>query len=177
VFSGLGAAPSKYWADPRVKAMQAQLNTMLAASSCSTKLGTDGLIGPGTCGALAWAKAAGAPPAAYTAAAADMEAGCKPFALKAPACPAGAAPVAPAPVTADTPLTRPPSIPSSDPLAPAATVVAVPPSPSMVPAPASMTPAAAPMAAAKALPSWVLIGGAVVAIGLGALVLSKRKAA
>jgi hypothetical protein len=88
VLSGLGAAPSKYWADPRVTAMQGQLNTMLAASGCSTKLGTDGLIGPGTCGALAWAKAKGSLPAAYTTAAADMDAGCKPFTLTAPNCPA-----------------------------------------------------------------------------------------
>ncbi len=90
VFSGLGATPSKYVADARVKTMQGQLNTLLGAASCTTKLTTDGLIGPGTCGALAWAKAKGSPPAAYVSATADMDAGCKPFTPTVPVCPAGA---------------------------------------------------------------------------------------
>ena len=89
VFGGLGAVPSKYWPDDRVKAMQAQLNTQLSTAKCSTVLKPDGLIGPGTCGALAWAKSRGAPPAAYVAATADMDGGCKPFTPTAPTCPAG----------------------------------------------------------------------------------------
>lgn len=96
VLGGLGAVPSKYWADSRVKTMQAQLTTALASQGCTTKLTADGLIGPGTCGALAWAKAKGAPPAAYVAAARDIDDGCKPFAATAPACPAGTGYSAPA---------------------------------------------------------------------------------
>lgn len=91
VFSGLGAAPSQWTVDARVKTMQGQLNTVLAGAGCSTKLTPDGLIGPASCGALAWAKARGAPPAAYIAATADIDAGCKPFKPTAPSCPAAAA--------------------------------------------------------------------------------------
>lgn len=91
VFGGLGAVPSKYWPDDRVKSMQSQLNSQLSTVKCTTTLKVDGLIGPGTCGALAWAKARGASPAAYTAATADIDAGCKPFSPTAPSCPAGAA--------------------------------------------------------------------------------------
>lgn len=91
VFGGLGAVPSKYWPDDRVKAMQAQLNTQLSTAKCSTVLKPDGLIGPGTCGALAWAKSRGSPPSAYIAATADIDAGCKPFTLTAPSCPAATA--------------------------------------------------------------------------------------
>lgn len=91
ILGGLGAVPSKYWPDDRVKAIQGQLNTQLSTAKCTTKLTVDGLIGPGTCGALAWAKSRGAPPAGYIAATADIDAGCKPFTPTAPSCPATAA--------------------------------------------------------------------------------------
>lgn len=96
VLGGLGAAPSKYWADDRVRTMQSQLNTLLASQGCTTKLTADGLIGPGTCGALAWAKARGTAPSAYVTAAKDMDDGCKSFSPTAPACPAGAGAAVPA---------------------------------------------------------------------------------
>ena len=56
--AGLGAAPSKYWADPRVKQLQTLLNPELTKFKCSTQLKEDGLIGPATCGAWQFVEAA-----------------------------------------------------------------------------------------------------------------------
>jgi len=102
----LGAVPSQWTADSRVKALQAALNTQMAAAGCTTALTADGLIGPGTCGALAWSKATGAPPSAYQTYAADFDGGCKAFTPKAPACPAVTA-TAPATTTTTTTATAP----------------------------------------------------------------------
>ena len=94
--SHLGATPSQWTVDARVKTLQSALNAQMGAARCSTVIGTDGLIGPGTCGALAWSKATGAPPSVYQTYAADFDAGCKTFTARAPACPA---PTAASPAT------------------------------------------------------------------------------
>jgi hypothetical protein len=95
VLGSLGATPTQWTVDARVKALQVALNAQMAAVGCTTKLTTDGLIGPGTCGALAWSKATGSPPSAYLTAATDLDAGCRAFTPKAPACPAPTAAVVP----------------------------------------------------------------------------------
>lgn len=99
---GLGAVPSKWWPDARVKQLQTLLNPELVRLGCSTQLKTDGLIGPGTCGALKFVDDAAvltrqAPSAALvkliTDNAADFGNACANVgALTMPSCPAPKAP-------------------------------------------------------------------------------------
>lgn len=98
VFDGLGKAPTRWWPDDRVKQLQGVLNPELKRLGCSTQLKTDGLIGPGTCGALSFVDQAavvtGVRPSAalvslVKANASDFAGGCssvKPW--TAPKCPA-----------------------------------------------------------------------------------------
>jgi hypothetical protein len=88
-----GTVPGAYWPDARVKLVQSELNVLLTQAGCTTRTiaagkSADGLIGPGTCGAIAWAKARGTPPATYAKYVTDFDKGCKQFTPKAPACPA-----------------------------------------------------------------------------------------
>lgn len=169
VFGGFGAVPSEWQTDSRVKALQGALNAQMGGVGCTTMLKTDGLIGPLTCGALAWAKATGSPPAAYTAYASDMDAGCRPFTPKSPACP-----------TAVVPSPQPSPVVAPSPLAPVA------PSPALPGTPSASSPLGPPVPQIQAMPppgpsggpkmaTIALIGGAVVAVGLLAFVLSGKK--
>ena len=189
ILGGFGAVPSQWSPDSRVKLLQAALNAQMSGSGCSTILKTDGLIGPMTCGSLAWSKATGSPPTAYTSYASDMDAGCGKFTPKAPACPTAAVPgPTPAP---DAALAPPPPQPSLMPQ-PIATVTAprqlsvVPRAPADLPPPPVATPGgsapwvAGPMAppAAHRGPSMTtiaIIGGAVVAAGIGFFLLTGKK--
>jgi hypothetical protein len=176
VLGGLGAAPTQWSADARVKALQTALTAQMKAVGCTTTLKSDGLIGPATCGALAWSKATGAPPAAYASAAADFDAGCKPLKAKAPVCPAPTAAVVPTatPGIAPTPGAAPP--PAAD------TAEADTAEPGTAPAPGAPATLAVPGTAASAKASaagasrtWMVIGGVLVAGVVAAIVLRKKK--
>lgn len=169
ILSGFGAVPSQWTIDARVKALQSALTSQMSAAGCGTTLKADGLIGPMTCGALAWSKATGSPPTSYTAYAGDMDAGCRSIAAKAPACPTAVvpqpAPLAPIPAP-------PPAIVTTGPI--------VVPSPPAVarrePSVPVVVPAAPSARSGTNMKTIAIIGGAVVAVGLGAfLLLGKKK--
>lgn len=181
ILSGFGAVPSQWTVDARVKALQASLNSQMSAAGCGTTLKPDGLIGPMTCGALAWSKATGSAPAAYTSYAADMDAGCRSIAAKAPACPTAVVPSGSQPVPVAVPA-APPAIISTAPVVVPAPVSAprAPIVPVVVPgAPGPNMPMAPAAPAARSGPDMktiAIIGGAVVAVGIGAfLLLGKKK--
>lgn len=180
ILSGFGAVPSQWTVDARVKALQAALNTQMNAAGCGTTLKADGLIGPMTCGALAWSKATGSAPGAYTSYASDMDAGCRSFAAKAPACPTAVVPSGSQPVPVAVPA-APPAIVSTAPVVvPAPVAPRAPAVPVVVPdAPSSvmpMSPAAPASRSGPDMKTIAIIGGAVVAVGLGAfLLLGKKK--
>lgn len=187
---GLGAVPTQYWPDTRVKAVQTGLNAALTSAGCSSTLKVDGLVGPGTCGALDWSKKLGSPPAAYLAASSDIDAGCAAVKTRTvPSCPApqiAPAPLPPAPEPAPTPAlapsvtsapttsttTRPiaPVIRERTKRAPAPSYVAVPASPADLVAP--------PPSGGMSLGMKIGIGAAAVAlVGFAVFAKSKKKAA
>lgn len=173
ILSGFGAVPSQWTIDARVKTLQSALNSQMSAAGCGTTLKADGLIGPMTCGALAWSKATGSPPTSYTAYAGDMDAGCRSIAAKAPACPTAVvpqpAPLAPVPAAPPAIVTTGPIIVPGTPRAPV--VVPSAPEPQVSP----IMPMA-PSASGTNMKTIAIIGGAVVAVGLGAfLLLGKKK--
>jgi hypothetical protein len=180
ILSGFGAVPSQWTADSRVKALQSALNSQMGAAGCGTTLKSDGLIGPLTCGALAWSKATGSPPAAYTSYASDMDAGCRSIAAKAPMCPTAVVPAAqPVPVAVPA---APPAIISTAPVvvpapvaprAPAVPVV-VPDAPVPQVAPIMASPAPAPPSGPD-MKKIAIIGGAVLVVGVGAFMLLGKK--
>lgn len=102
--------PTPYWPDSRVKSAQLLLNTELGKAKCSTVLKTDGLIGPGTCGALTWA----VPRTGLSqdlidlvrANAAAFQTACSKVTLTMPSCPA--------PVVAPSPTPTPAPAPAPD---------------------------------------------------------------
>lgn len=184
ILSGFGAVPSQWTVDARVKALQASLNSQMSAAGCGTTLKPDGLIGPMTCGALAWSKATGSAPAAYTSYATDMDAGCRSIAAKAPACPTAVVPSGSQPVPVAVPAAPPAIISTAPVVVPAPVAPRAPAVPVVVPAApvpqvAPIMPMAPPAPAARKGPDMktiAIIGGAVVAVGLGAfLLLGKKK--
>lgn len=183
ILSGFGAVPSQWTVDSRVKALQTALNSQMSAAGCGTTLKADGLIGPMTCGALAWSKATGAAPGAYTSYAADMDAGCRSITAKAPACPTAVVPAA-QPVPVAVPAAPPAIISTAPVVVPAPVTPRAPAVPVVVPsAPVPQVAPIMPMAPAAPtarkgpdMKTVAIIGGAVVAVGLGAfLLLGKKK--
>lgn len=176
ILGGFGAVPTQWSADSRVKALQSALNSQMYGVGCSTTLTTDGLIGPKTCGALAWSKATGSPPSAYSAYASDFDAGCRPISPKAPACPTqvvpSPAPSAISPAPAAMPSAAPPVVPRVPTVYPSTPVV-VP--GGTVPQVAPTLPSAPVGGGGPKMATIALIGGAVVAVGLGVLLLTGKK--
>ena len=180
ILSGFGAVPSQWTIDSRVKTLQSALNSQMSAAGCGTTLKADGLIGPMTCGSLAWSKATGSPPPSYTSYASDMDAGCRSITAKAPACPTAVVPQ-PLPVVVPEP---PPAIVTTGPIIVPGPVSRTPAVPVVVPAgPVPQVAPIMPMAPAASaarkgtdMKTIAIIGGAVVAVGLGAfLLLGKKK--
>lgn len=174
ILSGFGAVPSQWTIDSRVKTLQSALNSQMSAAGCGTTLKADGLIGPMTCGALAWSKATGSPPPSYTSYASDMDAGCRSIAAKAPACPTAVVPQ-PLPVVVPVP---PPAIVTTGPIVVPAPVVvpSAPPRGSMAPPEAvTLRPAATSSPGGINIKTVAIVGGAVVAVGLGLLLFTGKK--
>ena len=183
ILSGFGAVPSQWTIDSRVKALQSALNSQMSAVGCGTTLKADGLIGPMTCGAMAWSKATGSAPAAYTSYAGDMDAGCRSITAKAPACPTAVVPGGAQPVPVAVPA-APPAIVTTGPIivpgaphAPAVPVVVPGSTPGSMGPPEAVTlpPSTTPRGGLN-MKTVAIVGGAVVAVGLGAfLLLGKKK--
>lgn len=177
---GMGAVPSQWTPDSRVKSIQAALNAQMGGAGCTTALKTDGLIGPMTCGALAWSKATGSPPTAYTSSVSDMDAGCRPFAPKPPACPTAVVPAPqPSPVVSPVAPAPVPFAPGA-PRAPAA-IPSMPSTPVVVPSAVPQIQATLPVSPAPAarrgpnMATIAIVGGAIVAVGLGVFLLKGKK--